>query len=191
MDSNVEFNGINLPNVSSGKNNNGLVILLIILLLLIISIPVKFKVAFNVLKLSGDVQINVFKVVKSKFHIRFRGGYIYITQNGKTRREKITAKNFNLSLIVELIKQLYFRAVLNKLTFRSEVGYYNNAMITAIGSGITDISAKSLYAKILHNKKSAHILIQNDAKYNQDCLNIKVELQFNISIFDIIYSFNE
>ena len=40
----------------------------------------------------------------------------------------------------------------------------------------------------MHNKKSAHILINNEAKYNQDCLNFKIEGKVNISIFDVLYS---
>lgn len=164
------------------------IILLIIIFLLIIPIPIKFKVVFNILRLSGAVEIAIFKLFKFKLRVRFRGAYVYITQNNKTRREKLTAKNFNIVFVVQIIRQLYFRTILRDLKFVGDVGYYNDAMVTAMASSAIDIVAKCLSARILHNKKSAHIFISNDTKYNQDCLNLKVEGKVNISIFDVIYS---
>lgn len=164
------------------------IILLIIIFLLIIPIPVKFKLIFNILRLSGELQINIIKFINYKVRVRFRGAYIYITSNKKTRREKFTSKNFNIAFVIQLIRQLYFRVVLQSLNFISDVGYYNDAMVTAVGSGLLDIISKCVYAKILHNKKSAHIFILNEAKYNRDCLNVKIEGQIKISLFDVIYS---
>ncbi|MFQ6723860.1 MAG: hypothetical protein ACLRFE_00815, partial [Clostridia bacterium] len=111
-----------------------------------------------------------------------------ITKNNKTRREKLTSKNFNVAFVIQFIRQLYFRMILRNLDFTSDIGYYNNAMVTAIGCGATDIVVKSLYAKILHNKKSAHIFISNEAKYNQDCLNVKIKRNMAISLIDVLYS---
>ena len=162
-------------------------ILLIIIFLLIIPIPIKFRLNFNILRLSGEVFIKVF-FIKYKVRVRFRGGYVYIIKNSKARREKLSSKNYNVVFITQFARQLYFRLILQSLRFVSEEGYYNNAMITAIGSSVIDIISKCLYARILHNKKSAHIFIQNEAKYNQDCLNIKVESEIRISLFDLIYS---
>ncbi|MBQ7797750.1 MAG: hypothetical protein IJ371_01350 [Clostridia bacterium] len=120
--------------------------------------------------------------------MRFRGSYVYITRKNKTKREKLSSSNFNIAFVIQLIRQLYFRLILQTLNFVSDVGYYNNAMVTAMGSSVVDIVSKCLYTRILHNKKSAHIFISNEAKYNQDCLNIKIEGQINISLFDVIYS---
>jgi len=78
--------------------------------------------------------------------------------------------------------------ILGSLKFVSEEGYYNDAMITALGSSIIDITSKCLYARILHNKKSAHIFLLTEPKYNQDCLNIKIEGAVTISMFDVLYS---
>ena len=164
------------------------IVLLIIIFLLIIPIPIKVDVKFNILRLSGNVEIALFKFIKNKLHVRFRGQYIYVTTNNKTRREKLTSKNFNVAFVFQMIRQLYFRLILNSLIFVSEGGYYNDAMITAIGSGVIDIVSKCIYSRILHNKKSAHIFIQNEAKYNQDCLNFKIEARINISIFEVLYS---
>lgn len=164
------------------------IILLIIIFLLIIPIPIKFKVVFNILRLSGAVEVAILKFINFKIRVRFRGAYVYITQNNKTRREKLTAKNFNVVFVVQIIRQLYFRTILRDLKFVGDVGYYNDAMVTAMASSAIDIVAKCLSARILHNKKSAHIFISNDTKYNQDCLNLKIEGKVNISIFDVIYS---
>lgn len=163
-------------------------ILLIIIFLLIIPIPIKLKLSFNVLRLSGEVNIQISKLISYKARVRFRGAYVYITQNNKTRREKLTASNYNVAYVMQLIRQLYFRVELNTLTFASEEGYYNNAMITALGSGVIDIVSKCAKGRILHNKKSAHIFVQNEAKYNQDCLNFKLECEAKVSTFDMAYS---
>ncbi len=164
------------------------IVLLIIIFLLIIPISIKVKLSFNILRLSGSVSITLFNIINFKLRVSFRGQYVYITRKNKTRREKLSSQNFNIALVIQLIRQLYFRTIINQLNFVSQSGYYNDAMITALESSIIDILSKSLYARILHNKKSAHIFIQNEAKYNQDCLNIKIETRVNISLFDIIYS---
>ncbi len=164
------------------------ILLIFIILLLIIPIPIKFKVLFNILRLSGEIQINIFKFINYKIKVKFRGQYVYITKNNKTYREKLSAKNFNIAFVVQTVRQLYFRLILDRLIFVSENGYYNDAMVTAVGTGVVDVITKCIYAKILHNKKSAHILINNEAKYNKDCLNFKIEGKVNISIFDVIYS---
>ena len=140
------------------------IILLIIIFLLIIPIPIKFKVVFNILRLSGAVEVAILKFINFKIRVRFRGAYVYITQNNKTRREKLTAKNFNIVFVVQIIRQLYFRTILRDLKFVGDVGYYNDAMVTAMASSAIDIVAKCLSARILHNKKSAHIFITNDTK---------------------------
>lgn len=164
------------------------IILLIIIFLLIIPIPIKFKVVFNILRLSGAVEIAIFKVIKFKLRVRFRGAYVYITKNNITRREKLTSKNFNIAFVVQFVRQLYFRTILQDLKFEGDVGYYNDAMVTAMASSVIDIISKCLSARILHNKKCAHIFVSNETKYNQDCLNLKIEGKVNIAIFDVIYS---
>ena len=164
------------------------IILLIIIFLLIIPIPIKLNCSFNVLRLSGQVDIRVLKFINYNIRVRFRGAYVYVTRKNKTRREKLTSTNYNVAYVMQLIRQLYFRLVLTSLTFVSEEGYYNDAMITAIGSGIIDIISKCAKGRILHNKKSAHIFIQNQPRYNQDCLNLKLKCEIKISLFDIFYS---
>lgn len=165
------------------------IIFLIIIFLLIIPIPIKIKVDFNILNLSGGAELRILKFLSFKMRLRFRGSYVYITSKGKTRREKLTSKNFNIMFVIQLFRQIYFRLILNSLKFSGEVGYYNDAMITALGESLVDIVAKCVYAKILHNKKSAHIFILNEAKYNQDCLRMKIEAEIKVTIFDLIYSF--
>ena len=93
-----------------------------------------------------------------------------------------------MAFVIQFVRQIYFRLILQTLNFASDVGYYNDAMVTATSSSLIDIASKCLHARILHNKKSAHIFISNETKYNQDCLNLKIGGQINICIFDIIYS---
>lgn len=164
------------------------IILLIVIFLLIIPIPIKVKLSFNILRLSGEVFVRVLKIFKIKVRVRFRGSYVYVSSKKKTKREKLTSKNYNVVFLMQFIRQLYFRIIFTQLEFMCEVGYYNDALTTALGSGVVDIVSKGLSARILHNKKSAHIFINNEAKYNQDCLNMKLECQVKISLFDVIYT---
>lgn len=163
-------------------------ILLIIIFLLIIPIPIKFTALFKILRLSGEIEFRVLKIFKFGLRVKFRGSYVYITNHKGTRREKLTNKNYNIAYLIQLIRQIYFRTELNQITIESNIGYYNDALYTAIGSSAFDIVSKCLLARILHNKKSAHIFVKNNTKYNQDCLNIKTNVEFKISMFDIIYS---
>lgn len=163
-------------------------VLLIIFFLLIIPIPLKFKISFNILKLSGKVFFRVFKIFQFKIRVRFRGAYVYITTKKKTKREKLTSKNYSVVFIMEFLKQIYFRLVLTQLHFSSEVGYYNSAFTSALAGGGIDIISKCVFSRILNDKKSAHIFINNEVKYNQDCLNFNIDCQVKISLFDIIYS---
>lgn len=164
------------------------IIFLFIIFLLIIPIPINFKGVFHILRLSGSLHIQVFKIINFKIRVRFRGAYVYITRNNHTTREKLTATNYNVAFVMQLIKQVYFRIHLKQLNFISDIGYYNDALCTAMISSMMDIISKCLYARILHNKKSAHIFISNEPKYNKDCLNIKVESKLYITLFDMLYS---
>ncbi len=164
------------------------IIVILIIFLLIILIPIKIKVDFNILKLSGAWEVHICKIIKFRVRVRIRGRYIYITKNGKTRREKLSSKNYSVALILKLINETYFRTELNQLTIKSEIGYCNNAMVSAIGCSVVDIITKCSKARIAHNKKAAHIFVLNEPKYNGDYLNIKLESDIKISIFDIVYS---
>ena len=164
------------------------IILLIIIFLFIIPIPIKIKLNFNVLRFSGRVDVTAFKIINFKVSVRFRGQYVFVTTRKGTKREKLTAKNFNIAFVLQLIRQLYFRTIITSLNFISEEGYSINAMTTAMMSSITDIISRCVSARIIHNKKSAHIFIANDARYNEDCFRMKLECQSYISIFDTVYS---
>lgn len=165
------------------------IFILILITIIIVPIPIKVKVSFNVLKLSGEVFVRWLKIFEYKIRVRFRGKYIYITHKSKTRREKFTSKNFSVAFMMQLIKNVYFRLVLAKVYFASQTGYYNNAMTTAIASSLIDIVSKDVCCRILDNKKSAHIFVGNEPRYNEDCLSLKIEGDIKISIFDILYSF--
>ena len=48
------------------------IVLLFIIFILIIPIPIKFKILFNILKLSGEIQVNIFKFIYYMIRILFR-----------------------------------------------------------------------------------------------------------------------
>lgn len=164
--------------------------LFFVLLIIILTFPVQTKVVLkaNVLNLSAQLFISILGVNLVKLKIKFKGNYVYITKGKYTYKEKLTPSNIDVVFAVNFVKLLYFRLQLLELTEESEIGYQNNAMTTSLGVASVDIITKGILARIKNNKKSSHIFIDNYAKYNQDCLNFKLESSICINILDIIYS---
>lgn len=149
---------------------------------------VKFDFRFNFIKLKGTIIFKLFNKIKFEFKIRIKHGYVYINHKNKERKEKISKKNINITFILELVKQLYFREQFLDLVIHSNFGYVLDSCATAVGAGAIDVITKSLLMKIKNNKKSANIFIFVEPKYNEDVCNIRLENTIRISIFDLIYT---
>jgi len=165
--------------------------LFFVLLILVLTFPIKTKVVFksNILNLSSQIFISILGIKILKLKIKFKGNYVYITKGKYTYKEKLTPSNIDVVFVINFVKLLYFRLHLLELTEESEIGYSNNAMATSLGVASIDIICKGILARIKNNKKSSHIFIDNYAKYNEDCLNFKLEASICINILDIFYSF--
>ena len=165
--------------------------LFFVVLILMLTFPVKTKAVFkaNVLNLSSQVFVEVLGISFIKLKVKIRGNYVYVTKKKFTYKEKLTPSNVDVIFLFNFLKLLYFRLHLLELTQESEIGYSNNAMATSLGVAGIDIVSKGILTRVKNNKKSSHIFIDNYAKYNEDCLNFKLELSLCINIFDIVYSF--
>lgn len=165
--------------------------LFFVLFLIIIStpIPLKFELSFDILHLKGEIKIKLinFNVLKTKVYVK--NGYIFIQGKKHTRKEKLSIQNPNLQFFTQLIKSLYFRQQLVYLKVLSNLGYCNDAFITAMMASFNDILAKCLLAKIKNNKKSAHIFIETLPNYNEDKLYYYFESAMTMSLFDLIFAF--
>ncbi len=149
---------------------------------------VKFDVRFNILRLKGIIIFQLFNKIKFEYKIRIKHGYVYINYKNKERKEKISNKNINIIVIIELINQLYFRIQLLTFAVTSNFGYVLDSCVTAVGAGSIDVICKSMLTKIKNNKKSAHIFVIVEPKYNEDIFNVRIENEIRISIFDLIYT---
>ena len=89
---------------------------------------------------------------------------------------------------MSLINQLYFREQFLDLDVISNFGYNLDSRITAVGCGYIDVLVKSLLGKLKNNKKSSHIFVSVEPKYNQDIFNVRVTNVFRISIWDMLYT---
>lgn len=150
---------------------------------------VKFDVRFNILKLKGIIKLTVFNKFTFELKIRIKHGYIYINHKNRERKEKISNKNINIMFIFQLINQLYFRQQVLNINVISNFGYCNDSCTTAVVAGNIDVLSKTILGKIKNNKKSAHILVSIEPKYNEDIFNLRVINEFRISVFDLIYTF--
>jgi len=149
---------------------------------------IKFDVKFNILKLKGYVAMKLLKFINLEFKFRIKNGYIYIYFKNKEIKEKISNKNINLVFITNLIKQVYFRHQLLNFNLRSDFGFVLDSMVTAVGCGYIDVLTKCVIGKLKNNKKSAHILIDINPKYNEDIFNFRLVYQMRMSAVDIIYT---
>lgn len=163
-------------------------LLLVIIILLIYPFLIKIDIRFNILRLKGVVILTLFNKFKFEFRIRIKNGYIYINHKNKLRKEKITTTNFNVIFATKLITQLYFREQFLEIGMHSNFGYVLDSRVTAVGCGYIDVIAKCILSKIKNNKKSSHIFVEVEPKYNQDVLNIRLQNQIRISIGDFLYA---
>ena len=148
-----------------------------------------FEVKINVLRLKGVITLKVF-FFKINIKYRIKNGYIYLYfNNNKEKKERISNKNLNLKLIFELIKQSYFRQQIENLKITSNFGFVLNSCTTAVGCGYIQVLTKCFLGRVKNNKKSAHIFVEVNPKYNEDIFNFKVQTSMRMSGFDAIYAF--
>lgn len=162
---------------------------ILILFNIIYPFLIKLDIRLNVLRLKGVLIIKLFNKIKFEFKFRIKNGYVYLYYKNKEIKQKISNKNISLRFIFILIKQTYFRQQLLNSKLTSNFGYLNDSRITALTSGYIDCVAKGILAKIKNNKKSAHIFIDVEPKYNEDICNIRFEWEVRMSIFDMLYTF--
>jgi hypothetical protein len=117
-----------------------------------------------------------------------KNGYIYIYFNNKERKEKIDKKNINIVFVLNLVNQLYFRHQLLNCNVTSNFGFVLDSMVTATTCGFIDVFSKSVLSKVKNNKKSAHIFVDVQPKYNEDIFNVRLNYEMRMSVVDIIYT---
>lgn len=149
---------------------------------------IQFEIRCNILRLKGTVFVKFFNKIKLEMKFRVKNGYVYIYYKNKERKEKISNKNINIVFILNLVKQLYFRHQLLEANVLSNFGYVNNSMLTASVCGAVDVISKCFICKLKNNKKSAHIFVSVNPKYNEDIFNIKFSYMMRMSAVDIIYT---
>ncbi len=165
-----------------------LCVLIFIILMCAYPFLIKLDIRFNILRLKGIIIITLFNKFKIEFRIRIKNGYVYINHKNKLRKEKITTSNFNVVFVTKLVKQIYFREQMIELNMRSNFGFVLDSRITAVGCGYIDVISKCILSKIKNNKKSSHIFVSVEPKYNQDVLNIRLVNIIRMSVIDIVYA---
>lgn len=150
---------------------------------------IKLDIRLNVLKLKGNINILIFNKIKFNFKFRVKNGYIYLYFKKKEKKLKISRKNINFVFLINFLKHVNFRQQLLNFNFKSNFGYNLDSCVTATTCGAIDVFMKSILSKVKNNKKSAHIFVDVEPKYNQDIFNVRIIGEIRISIFDIIYAF--
>ncbi len=157
-------------------------------MLIVYPFLISVEVKFNALKLKGVFTLILFGKFKIQFKLRVKNGYVYIYHKRKELRYKLTDQSFKVIFFLNFVKQLYFRHQLILFDLASNFGYSNNACVSAVGAGYIQVFSKAILAKIKNNKKSAHIFVNVEPKYNQDICSIRIKSSVRLSVFDILYS---
>ena len=163
--------------------------LCLLLIFLFLSFNTRVCIELNALKIASEISVKIlwFNVLKLK--IKVKGKFIYINKIGIIYKEKLTTNNADIVFGYNFVIQMYFRIKLNEIFEAGQYGIKDDAFSTSLLCSFVDLVFKGILGKIKNNKKPAHIFITNSAIYNEDCLNLKFEFDFNVSIIDIIYSF--
>ena len=149
---------------------------------------IKFEIKCNILRLKGQLNIIFFNKIKLDFRFRIKHGYIYIYFKNNEIKEKISNKNINIIFILNLIKQIYFRHQLLNCNLTSNFGFILDSCITATTCGYIDVLSKCVLSKVKNNKKSAHIFVDVQPKYNEDIFNLRFVYEMRMSVVDIFYT---
>ena len=165
-----------------------LFVIFILLLLIVYPFLISVEVKFNLLRLKGVFTLVLLGKFKLQYKLRVKNGYVYIYHNRKEKRFKLTDQSFNVIFFLNLVKQIYFRHQLLFFDMFSTFGYSNDACVTAVGAGYFDVIGKSVFCKVQNNKKSAHIFVNVEPKYNQDICSIRAKSSIRVSIWDMLYS---
>lgn len=165
-----------------------LFIVLILLMLIVYPFLISVEVKFNLLRLKGVFTLVLFGKIKLQYKLRVKNGYVYIYHNRKEKRFKLTDKSFNVIFFLNLVKQIYFRHQLLLFDIFTTFGYANDACVTAVGAGYFDVLGKAFFCKVQNNKKSAHIFVNVEPKYNQDICSIRAKSSIRVSVWDMLYS---
>lgn len=161
----------------------------LVAIFLFVPFNTRVSLKINALNLASEVCVKIFRFNVIKIKIKIKGDYIYITKKRVTYKEKLISNNVDVIFAIKFVSQMYFRIRLNEIYEAGEYGIKNNAFHTSILCEAVDILSKSVLAKIKNNKKLAHIFVVNSAKYNEDCLNWNLMLDFSVNLIDVAYSF--
>lgn len=168
-------------------NNYSYLIILSVVFLL--SFPIKIKTTFfvDILKLSGNFSIqNNFIKISKQFVLR--GNNIFIYNNKKSKKYKISSNDKKFIFYRNLLYSLFIRQLLNEATTHSNIGFKNECYITAVISLIVDTGFTYYLSKIKNNKQFVYINKKIMPKYNENIFENETKLKFSISVFDFFYA---
>lgn len=161
------------------------------IILIIVTFPINIKsiIKFNLLNLKSELYIEIYKIKLIKIKIKFKKGFVYITKNKITYKEKLTASNINVVFLINFLKNFYYRTIIMEISNINEIGIKDDAFHTAYICESVDIVLKTILRVIKNNKVGSHIFVYNSTNYDEDCVNSKLEVNISFNLFDFLVSF--
>lgn len=164
-----------------------LIIVVFFLVLIIIPIFAKAHLSYDLIANLGTISFYIFFIKIFAYKIRFKNkNIIIITQKDKKEIETQLSDK-QMRFLEQLTSQLKQKIVVRKIYTFARIGT-GNAYSSAVITGLFNVIASSVLAKIKNIKKSARIGVFAEPSYNENHLIFSVYGSFMITIFDIIYS---
>lgn len=163
-----------------------LIITVFFLTLLIFPILIKVNASFNFLDNLGVVSLNIFFIKIFAYNIKFQNGIVLYNEKSK-KKINLKLSEGKKRFLKQFTIQIKEKIILKECTAISKIGL-NDAMNTALLTGLFNSVVGALYGKIKTIKKSSRLRIISDPDYNGNCMYFCIYAQIFINIFDFIYA---
>lgn len=163
-----------------------LIIVVFFVALLIVPILIKINVSFDVLNNLGAVSMYVFFIKIFAFKVKVKNKKLLLYSEDSKKEIDFKLSEGKKRFLTQLFAQIKEKIILKDCTTVSRIGL-NDAMNTALLTGLFNMVIGGLYGKIKTIKKSSNLRIISNPEYNGMGLSFCVYAHMFITLFDLIY----
>ncbi len=159
-----------------------------IILLLISPLFLEIRVSFNALKNSGVFCVYIFKIKLLYFFFEINGKEIKLKNEKETKEKQLEFDSPEIVLYEEFANQIKEKTRLRFLEVFYNIGL-EDAFITSLVCGFLNVGALIFFSSIKNKKPTASLGLYDTHSFNKKVIEISVNLNMSISLFDVVYSF--
>ena len=164
-----------------------LIVIVFFVIVLILPISIKLNISFDFLKNLGAVSLYIFFIKIISFKIKFEGKSLILYSDNNKKKINFKLSEGKKRFLTQLFVQIKEKVIIKDCTAISRIGL-NDAMNSALLTGLFNSVVGILYGKIKTTKKSSNLKIISNPEYNGNYLAFCVYSHIFITIFDFIYA---